>query len=58
MLMYGSGGNFSAGNDVTSFFNNDPPSAEDVAAMLFENVTFDKPVVYLVQGCCVGIVAT
>ncbi len=56
--MYGSKGNFSAGNDVMSFMNNEPPSPEYVSEMLWDNATFDKPVFYLVQGCCVGVIAT
>lgn len=58
ILVYGAGGNFSAGNDVMSFMNNEPPKPEDVEEMLWRNVTFDKPVFYLVQGCCVGVIAT
>ena len=58
VLVYGSSGNFSAGNDVNSFLADEPPSPEYVANMLFQNATFDKPVYYFVQGCCVGVITT
>jgi enoyl-CoA hydratase/carnithine racemase len=58
VLVYGSKGNFSAGNDLSSFLNNEPPSPEYVASMLWDNATFDKPVFYFVQGCCVGVITT
>lgn len=48
ILVYGAKGNFSAGNDVMSFMNNDPPSPEYVESMLWDNATFDKPVIYFV----------
>ena len=56
--MYGTNGSFSAGNDVMSFMNNEPPSPEYVESMLWDNATFDKPVIYFVQGCCVGVITT
>lgn len=58
ILVYGSKGNFSAGNDVSSFMFNEPPTPEYVSTMLWENATFDKPVFYFVQGCCVGVITT
>ena len=58
ILVYGAGGNFSAGNDVMSFMNNEPPTPEYVSEMLWDNATFDKPVFYFVQGCCVGVITT
>jgi enoyl-CoA hydratase/carnithine racemase len=58
VLVYGSKGNFSAGNDLMSFLNNDPPEPEYVMNMLWDNATFDKPIFYFVQGCCVGVITT
>ncbi len=58
VLVYGAKGNFSAGNDVSSFMNNEPPTPEYVSEMLWDNATFDKPVFYFVQGCCVGVITT
>ena len=58
VLVYGANGSFSAGNDIASFLNNEPPAPEDVAEILWDNATFDKPVIYLVQGCCVGVITT
>jgi enoyl-CoA hydratase/carnithine racemase len=58
LLVYGAKGNFSAGNDMMSFMNLEPPKPEEVAEMLWENANFDKPVFYLVQGCCVGVITT
>ena len=57
VLVYGAGGNFSAGNDISNF-NQEPPPQAWVEDMLWENATFDKPVFYFVQGCCVGVIAT
>jgi len=56
--VYGSGGNFSAGNDLANFMANEPPSVDYVESMLWDNATFDKPVFYFVQGCCVGVITT
>ena len=59
VLTYGSKGSFSAGNDLLSFMNaEEPPSVEYVSSMLWDNATFDKPVFYFVQGCCVGVITT
>lgn len=58
LLVYGSGGNFSAGNDVNSFLADEPPNPAYVANMLFENASFDKPIYFFVQGCCVGVITT
>lgn len=58
ILVYGAGGNFSAGNDVSSFMYNEPPTPEYASSMLWNNATFDKPVIYFVQGCCVGVITT
>ena len=58
ILVYGANGSFSAGNDIASFLNNEPPSPEIVSEVLWDNATFDKPVIYFVQGCCVGVITT
>lgn len=48
VLIYGAGGNFSAGNDVMSFMNNEPPTPEYASSMLWNNAMFDKPVFFFV----------
>ena len=57
VLVYGSNGNFSAGNDVNSFLSNDPPPMQVAIDMIWKYVTYPKPLVFFVQGCCVGIIA-
>ena len=58
VLVYGANGSFSAGNDMASFMYNEPPTPEYVSEMLWDNASFDKPVFYFVQGCCVGVITT
>jgi enoyl-CoA hydratase/carnithine racemase len=48
VLVYGANGSFSAGNDIASFLNNEPPSPEIMSEILWDNATFDKPVIYFV----------
>ena len=43
---------------MASFMYNEPPTPEYVSEMLWDNATFDKPVIYFVQGCCVGVITT
>ena len=38
--------------------NNEPPTAEYASSLLWNNATFDKPVIYLVQVCCVWVITT
>jgi enoyl-CoA hydratase/carnithine racemase len=59
VVFSGSGGFFSAGNDVQDFLQN-PPSGEDspVWAFLKAIASFEKPIVAAVEGAAVGIGTT
>jgi len=59
LLITGSGGSFSSGNDVKDFLNV-PPGSEDSPVARFMNAlaAFPKPVVAAVNGLAIGIGAT
>jgi len=55
VLLHGSGGSFSAGNDVEDFLKNPPGPGESPQLQLMNAlVDFDKPLIAAVQGAAVG----
>lgn len=59
LLITGSGGSFSSGNDVKDFLNVPPdPSDSPVARFMNALAAFPKPVVAAVNGLAIGIGAT
>ena len=58
LLLYGAGGNTSAGNDLMDFLYAEVPSPEETGKMLWDHIKFPKPIFALVQGCCFGIAST
>lgn len=59
VVIKGSEGNFSAGNDMADFLNN-PPTGKDspVGRFLDELATFPKPIVAAVEGVAIGVGTT
>lgn len=56
--MYGAKGVFCAGNDLENFLELEAWSPERVSDYVFQFVTLTKPFYVLMQGCCIGIIAT
>ncbi|TNV76213.1 hypothetical protein FGO68_gene5550 [Halteria grandinella] len=57
LLIYGANGNLSAGNDLKAALSSQKQrSKESFVKMFWDTVTFPKPLYYLVQGCCIGVV--
>lgn len=55
VLLHGSGGSFSAGNDVEDFLKNPPGPGEAPQLQLMNAlINFDKPLIAAVQGAAVG----
>lgn len=58
VIMYGANGSFCAGNDFMSMMSSDPPTIDDTLLMFESWLEYPKPIVYFIQGCCVGLPAT
>lgn len=54
VLLHGSGGSFSAGNDAADFLKGPPADESPQARLMKALVNFDKPLVAAVQGAAIG----
>ncbi|CDW71385.1 enoyl-hydratase isomerase family protein [Stylonychia lemnae] len=57
LLMYGTNGQFCAGNDVEMILKSDPVPFEKISEQMFAIVNFPKPFFIYVEGCVVGNLA-